>query len=633
LWEVRSSTKPWQSAFDSPRGDDQVARLYNLLSARFDHFELEQGRRWEAQEKAQERLDSLLRDLERLHGSGGGLSGAGADTQEFNFTCQPADSHDADLQVTSNGNGAKVKAELAEEKDDNEFTQDLDVNDNIRHLSSRNVAGTHGLEHYAHKDLLRKMPDWLANSKAIQRLIYLREWYVEHDEPEGHRCVDKFVNGQLFHAIISFVILTNLIFIIVSTDDSLQQALLPQKDQDARTVTVLEGISLTYTGIYLLELILKLVSKGSFFFSGREAVWNIFDSFLVLMSIVEGVTTDGASVAWMRSLRIIKASRGLRALRVLKFASELRMIMRCVAGSVLALFWSGVMIAFVVFLFGVFFTQEVTGTLLALHEEDGDFVMSDAHKERMLHRFGTSSVQAAMLTLFSNVTGGQEWMSTFVVLAATFRGRLAAGTFLLYFFIFFFSVFNIITAAFIEKALKLGQPETEELATMKRYNDLEDEHELRKLLEKRADLNHDMSISRREFMDFFGHPECVRFLQVRGIDIKDAQHLFSMVASTTAKEAEVEIGQLVSCLNRIKGYATSIDVHILRFEVRALLKLAVRNQHSIVEMREVVAEATALAKHNAVTLGIPNPMPRQAKPPLAPGTVMSSSQSTSKDPV
>jgi hypothetical protein len=287
----------------------------------------------------------------------------------------------------------------------------------------------------------------------------------------------------------------------------------------------------------------------------------------------------------------------------------------------------------VVFLFGVFFTQEVTGTLLALHEEDGDFVMSDAHKERMLHRFGTSSVQAAMLTLFSNVTGGQEWMSTFVVLAATFRGRLAAGTFLLYFFIFFFSVFNIITAAFIEKALKLGQPETEELATMKRYNDLEDEHELRKLLEKRADLNHDMSISRREFMDFFGHPECVRFLQVRGIDIKDAQHLFSAVASTTAKEAEVEIGQLVSCLNRIKGYATSIDVQILRFEVRALLKLAVRNQHSIVEMREVVAEATALAKHNAVTLGIPNPMPRQAKPPLAPGTVMSSSQSTSKDPI
>jgi hypothetical protein len=569
------------------QSEDQVVHLYNLISIRLEHFESEQRRRWDAHEA---RLEEMLNS-----GRDDALTGEKAPPEGFCMeVTEGLRGQDVELVPSESAVRHTQGANMLTNEDDAGEFNTMNVACASKDAVNSSEVGLHKQEYMAQLEMFHRMPKWMASSRCVQKLHELRSWYIELEEPQGNRWIDRFVNSNLFSFIITCVILSNILFIVFSTDVALAEA----RDNDIQPIyDVLAGIGLAYTMTYLVELVLKIISRGRYFFIGNGATWNLFDLFLVMMAILDVVTIYGASASWMRSLRILKATKALRALRVLKFASELRMIMRCVVGSVLALFWSAVMIAFVVFLFGVFFSQETTNTLTSINL--GDFEMSDTKRDEMLAAFG--SVQLSMLTLFSAVTGGNDWMTTYQVAHSLSRGKLAAAVFLLFFFIFFFSIMNIISAAFIEKALKLAQPDTEELAHLKFYNDIADEHALRKLLQN-ADLDKDMQISRSEFVKFFDNGDFRRFLQVRDIDIKDARHFFSMVAATTSPEAEVDIGQLVSCVNRIKGYATSVDLHILRFEVRALLKVVKRNQDTIAAMREVVTENSELAKHNAMQL-------------------------------
>merc|ERR1711972_1191486 len=143
-----------------------------------------------------------------------------------------------------------------------------------------------------------------------------------------------------------------------------------------------------------------------------------------------------------------------------------------------------------------------------------------------------------MLTLLMCVTGGDSWINPYKLLAT--RGWLLSGLFLFFLLFFFIAAWNIITSRFVEAALKLAAPDTDDLAFEQRMKDVVDAAELKELfLEVDADFS--QSISLEEFRLLMRHPKLKSYLQVRGIDIKNAEIFFMMLRSLAGEDSDVGI--------------------------------------------------------------------------------------------
>merc|ERR1712048_445890 len=77
------------------------------------------------------------------------------------------------------------------------------------------------------------------------------------------------------------------------------------------------------------------------------------------------------------------------------------------------------------------------------------------------------------------------------------------------------------------------------------------------------------TISLPEFLQMLEDHRVRAYLNVRGIEVKDAEMFFRML-STSSGTDEVDIHSFVEGCLRLKGLATSVDLHQLRFEHKRL---------------------------------------------------------------
>merc|ERR1719245_2901704 len=256
---------------------------------------------------------------------------------------------------------------------------------------------------------------------------------------------------------------------------------------------------------------------------------------------------------------MMRAVRVLRGLRILRFVSSLRLMLRCVMGTFVQFFWCVVMILGMLYLFAVYFVQTAT-----LHLETVEGIDSD----KLLSSFG--SVQDAMLSLLTATTGGEDWISLYDAIRPL--GLLECLVFLFFILFFIISIWNIVTSMFVEQALLLAQPDIDEIMVQARRKDVSDALELQKLFE-RADKDKSNTISLNEFSEFLLEPKFEHYLRARGIDIKEAKTFFTMVAASTMEaDQSVDIGSFVAFCLRTRGYATSIDLHSMSFEMKLMFR-------------------------------------------------------------
>ncbi len=119
----------------------------------------------------------------------------------------------------------------------------------------------------------------------------------------------QIVTSTFFEMFIAMIILLNMV----------QMAMLYEDASDAYT-TALDIVNYIFTGIFTIELILKLIAFSTNFW--YEA-WNIFDFFIVICSYVDIVFSSMASGS-LRMLRI--GPQLIRVLRVLRVSRLLRLI-------------------------------------------------------------------------------------------------------------------------------------------------------------------------------------------------------------------------------------------------------------------------------------------------------------------
>merc|ERR1719502_179698 len=153
-----------------------------------------------------------------------------------------------------------------------------------------------------------------------------------------------------------------------------------------------------------------------------------------------------------------------------------------------------------------------------------------------------------MLQLFMVITGGKEWINSWVVISEV--GGMHAFLFLFFVAFYYLAFFNVITSVFCEKALSLATPTTSELI----YKRIEKEHhdatELLTLL--RTVCGASNTINAEQISVFVNDPQVELFFDVRGLKSSSAHKLYYMLREVHSTE-RIQVGELVSALVKLDG--------------------------------------------------------------------------------
>ena len=258
-----------------------------------------------------------------------------------------------------------------------------------------------------------------------------------------------------------------------------------------------------------------------------------------------------------RLIRLCKIVKILRVFRTLKFFSELRLMLDCVLGSLINAMWCVIMLVFVMYVFGLLLQQGIVQYLMEARK-----TMSAEANEAIMTYFG--SVGQTVVTLFQSSTSGVDWNEPYKALL--FTGQVMPVAFLVYVAFVFISVWNIVTSTFVEKALKLAQPDVDMLILEQQLQDFEDCKMLSKLFKSMRPTDDDGTerIGMEEFRQLVETYEFRSYLQTRGIDIKNAETFFKMLVELQG-EPMIDATTFANACVRMKGAATSIDLQTVMF--------------------------------------------------------------------
>jgi len=224
-------------------------------------------------------------------------------------------------------------------------------------------------------------------------------------EPVHRGRLAQLVQSKTFENVVFAIITLNCIFIIFETNHEMQHLREPKAG-------LIRASDKFFAGCYVIELLLRLKVHGFYFFCGPSMAWNLFDFTLVAINTVEqlfswmGQQTHNLVVA--RFVRLLKVGKVLRAVRLVYFLTELRLMVMCLLGSFWALIWSFVVLFFIQLMFAIVLVQD---TANRLRSEGLPPDKKDVSK--IFEAFG--SVEKAVFTLFLDVSGGQDWNDTYSI--------------------------------------------------------------------------------------------------------------------------------------------------------------------------------------------------------------------------
>lgn len=330
----------------------------------------------------------------------------------------------------------------------------------------------------------------------------------ETETPKKKSILSPLVTHPAFDYFFAAVIMLNSLYIGVQTH---WRVTVVDNPWEPHAFYIIERI---FAALFFTELMLRIIVAKCDFFALKNITWNLFDSTLVTMSVIEIIIFPlisdpneqeggggGGNIG--KVIRMFRMVRIIRIMRVLRFLAELRVMVTLIIHSVRSLFWLLMLLIIILYVFSIFFTQGITDFLT---EETTDPVTE--------------------------------------------------------------KVLNIVTGVFVDGAIQRSAQE--------RDLRLEKEKEQKKVyVSMLMDLLEEIDsagtgvITRAELEDAFKSDMVKYSFSVLDIDIADSNYLFDMLDLDGSGEVDME--EFVSGCLRLKGNAKSIDIHTLMFEVKHLM--------------------------------------------------------------
>jgi len=292
----------------------------------------------------------------------------------------------------------------------------------------------------------------------------------QHHQPKGilrNTSVHKLVASPYFDGLSAAIITLNAATIGISTNLSVAWAIENVGSPELQESPLIRNANLFYILFYICELTLKFLVFGPQMFILPGWGWNVFDLSLVVVGVYDLVSEvldikGGASVTWLRLLRFLRMVKMLRMVRVMRFFKVLRNLCASIAGSMMTLFWSVLMLTLVMYIFGLCFLQGINGFLT-----ETDSVEEETMEGITLY---WCSIEVALVTLYMAVTGGADWEPLAEPVKEAGVGYF--GLFLFYIAFTAFAVLNVLTGMFVDTAMKVAQSDDESVG-LELYNRVE----------------------------------------------------------------------------------------------------------------------------------------------------------------
>mmetsp|Transcript_37770 Transcript_37770/g.87408 ORF Transcript_37770/g.87408 Transcript_37770/m.87408 type:complete len:670 (+) Transcript_37770:63-2072(+) len=365
----------------------------------------------------------------------------------------------------------------------------------------------------------------------------------------------NFVENTCFgYVIITFIVLNSMMMGIQA------DWMVTHIGQTAPEVfDVLENI---FAVIFTCELTLRILVYHVRFFRMPDWKWNLFDSVVVGLQILDIITTlsmgDDANataetgtgnLSFMRIIRLMRLLRILRLMRLLRFVQELRSMVMSIAASLKSLMWTIILLAFLMYGVGVCLTQMIADKGL---EEPR--IMENAPEIKEFY----GSLPEALVSLFAGITGGIDWNDLLMPLEEQISPWLAA-VFVLYIAFAVLAMMNVVTGIFVESALQSTRAD--------------EEKEVRAQLDdmfKHVDKEKNGTISWQEFVRSLDNPEMKRCFESLGFDMAEAYGLFNLL--DTDQSGEIDCEELLEGCLRLRGTANAIDVATLQYSSKRVFE-------------------------------------------------------------
>lgn len=410
---------------------------------------------------------------------------------------------------------------------------------------------------------------------------FLRMWQrwtmYRASEPERTGLLSKCVDGRLSH-FFAAVILANAVTMAFVVNEEMRN---PKGQLDA----TYQNLELLFIVLYLIEQVLMLTVHRLHHLIGPSFGWNLFDILLVatsIMTLAPNSAGGGSNLTPLRSLRMMKVAKVLRLLRIFRFFAPLRHMLTALLASFIPLVWSLLMLAFLMYMFALYFVQACSDRL-----SDDDVLPGSLLWEDLQVLFG--SIQSSMFTLFWCFMGGGDWLEAWHSIEQI--SSSAQMVFIFYVAFFHIAVLNIVTGMFVQSAMKLSQPDMDEQALDKLREHVSHLEELRSIAET-IDENNDGDLSPHELMKFVRNPSTRAKLAVLDVDARDAETFVSLL-SATSHNATISVNDFVNGCCRLKGNASSIDLQCQAFRMGLLqqsLQQLMTKQEALVKRLDRISQ-------------------------------------------
>ncbi|CAJ1351995.1 unnamed protein product [Effrenium voratum] len=428
-------------------------------------------------------------------------------------------------------------------------------------------------------------------------------------------CLQMVVKHHVFEAFFALVVISNAVFIGIDVQRTVTTGVSRSTD--------IQVIQYSYTGLFLLELLMRILAFGRKFFVSEEWMWAWLDLFIVTSSLWEvivdivqaalegqGDLESIAGISNMKSFRIIRLTRLLKTaqfIRIFRFVMALRMLVTSIISTLKALLWALVLLALIVYVFAVLFTQ-------AVYEHKNDPAapaMPLREAEASTRYFG--SLAESMLSLFMSIAGGVSWEEVIGPLKEI--SIVWALCFVFYVAFTYFAVLNVVTGVFCQSAIESAQNDHAMVVQALMDNKAAHIAKLRSLFNHLNGQDNDAGIiTLGMFEEKINSPAVREYFEALGLDIWDAWSFFKLLDA--AGDGAVDLEDFFDGCLRFRGPARAMDMGRIMQDQRWLIRSQGRFQTFVGrELVSLKSDVTDLLQHLAIKTTANQWAPSQWKAP------------------
>lgn len=149
----------------------------------------------------------------------------------------------------------------------------------------------------------------------------------------------EFVDGRLFSNFILVVIIINAVLLGLQTSKTVMENM----------GGVLEIVDEIFLGIFILEMILKIIAYGLSYFKDG---WNWFDMIIILLSVLSSLSFLSAFRVF-RIFRVFRSLKAMRGMRMMSSLRHLRVIVQAIGRSIPSIAWTALLLVLIYYIFSI----------------------------------------------------------------------------------------------------------------------------------------------------------------------------------------------------------------------------------------------------------------------------------------